>query len=79
MSTCAERTDVRCCCNPSNLIGSVPTQVGLNAGLVVRELEQGGSAFDSNDNEELIRLMPDFEPPVEVQGATKTWKKTWKK
>jgi len=51
----------------------------LNAGLVVRELEQGGSAFDSNDNEELIRLMPDFEPPVEVQGATKTWKKTWKK
>lgn len=73
--------EVRCCCNADNLIGTVPEEAGLAAGLQLRELEEGGVAFDSNHNEEAVRNIPGFQEAT--SSASKTWKKTgtktWKK
>ena len=76
--------EVRCCCNPENLLGYLPADV---TDYEVLELEQGGSAFNANDEEDLIRARPDFLEKV-MTGVTldvpeetsaKTWKKTWRK
>lgn len=79
----AEMTEVLCCCDPNNLVGVVPTQAGLDAGLQLRDLEEGGQAFDSNDNPAAVRDIPGFVPPENIVArkttGTKTWKKTWKK
>ncbi len=70
--------EVRCCCEPENLIGHVPEEEGLKAGLVLRETEPEGFAFDSNHDEEAVRRIPGFEEARGPKGP-KTWKKTWKK
>lgn len=70
--------EVRCCCDPSNLIGLLPQEVGEKAGLCLRELEEGGVAFDSNHDADAVRALPGFTAACEPEGK-KTWKKTWRK
>ena len=74
--TTAELTEVRCCCNPSNLIGFLP---GDTDDLELRELNDGTFAFDSNHDEDGIRSRPNFVPAEAGQKSPKTWKKTWRK
>lgn len=69
--------DVLCCCNPSNCIGNVPEDAGREAGLQLRELEQGGFAFDSNHDADAVREIPGF-TEGSISAGKKTWKKTWK-
>lgn len=85
-------TEVRCCCNPENLIGYVPEHTD---GLLLREMTDGSRAFDSNHNAEAVRKLPGFVPnleswQVDTEGlvmqpvaAKTTWKKTgtktWRK
>lgn len=74
-------TEVRCCCDPDNLLGHLPESDGLAAGLKLRELDDGSKAFDSNDNEDFVKSLPTFEPAV-GSSESKTWKegkKTWRK
>jgi len=72
--------EVRCCCNPDNLIGYLPADV---TDYEVLELEGGGSAFNSQDEEEVIRARSDFREEVtdvlDPSVGKKTWKKTWRK
>lgn len=68
-------TEVRCCCNPSNLIGYLPSEI---TDYELRELDDGTFAFDSNHEEDIIRSRPDFVAFNENTGR-KTWRKTWKK
>ncbi len=72
-------TEVRCCCDPDNLIGLIPKEVGLEEGLALRELEDGGEAFDSDDDADRVRAMPGFQEAVHKPGGGKSWKKTWRK
>ena len=73
--------EVRCCCEPDNLIGYVPREAGEAAGLTLRELEPEGMAFDSNHDADAVREIPGF---LDASAATssrlpgKTWKKEGK-
>jgi hypothetical protein len=71
-------TEVRCCCSPENLIGYVPEEAGREAGLELRELDDGTFAFDSNHDADAVREIPGFTEAAHKPG-TKTWKKTWRK
>lgn len=73
-------TEVRCCCDPSNLMGHVPEISGIAAGLVLRELEDGGLAFSGEDvGHKQIAAIPGFTPTdtrgLHKKGGKKTWKK----
>ena len=84
-----EYKEVLCCCDPNNCVGYVPKEEGEKAGLVLRELEDGGEAFDSNHNEEAVKKIPGFKGPDTAwngistrdvfagkkPAGTKTWKK----
>lgn len=72
----SQLTEVRCCCNPSNLIGFLPSDT---PDLALRELNEGGFAFDSNHDEDAIRRRPGFVPASQEEASKKTWKKTWRK
>lgn len=74
--TTAELTEVRCCCEPSNLIGFLPSTTD---DLTLRELHDGTFAFDSDHDEDGIRSRPDFVPAAAGPKKPKTWKKTWRK
>jgi hypothetical protein len=67
--------EVRCCCQPENLIGYLPDDTD---DLNLRELSDGTFAFDSNHQEDLIREREDFVPAQAGKSKPKTWKKTWK-
>lgn len=59
-------TDVLCCCNPSNELGTVPLPAGLAAGLQLRRWrdEEGntGEAFSSHGHSlETLVAIPRFE------------------
>ena len=71
--TTAELTEVRCCCNPENLIGFLPSHT---EDLTLRELDDGTFAFDSNHDEALVRNLPGF---VEAGPRKPKGPKTWRK
>lgn len=75
--------EVRCCCQPDNLIGYLPADV---TDYEVLPIEGGGSAFNSNHEEDVIRARPDFQETVSAVAildapmlSKKTWRKTWRK
>lgn len=68
-------TEVRCCCQPENLLGFLPSET---EDLELRELNDGTFAFDSDHDEDGIRQRPEF-VPYNGPKSPKTWRKTWRK
>ncbi len=64
--------EIRCCCTPENLIGHVPHNEGIKAGLELRELDDGSHAFSSEGVE--IDQIPGFERDNR-KGGKKTWRR----
>ena len=75
-------TEVRCCCDPSNLMGHVPEHSGMAAGLGLQELDDGTMAF-SGEGRDLGTLgaISGFEaaPRSLHRKGGKGGKKTWRK
>ena len=70
--------EVRCCCQPDNLVGHISYDVGIEHGLQLRETEPFGFAFDTNHDAEGVKALPTFTENKTVtwrQGTVKTWKK----
>lgn len=66
-------TEVRCCCNPENLIGYLPSDT---EDLTLRELTDGTFAFDSNHDADTVRSLPGFiEAGPKKPKGPKTWRK----
>lgn len=77
-----QMTEVRCCCNPSNLLGHVPMEAGEAAGLILRELQDDTMAFSGEGRPHAsLSEIPGFErsPLQAMPHGPKTWKKTWRK
>ena len=73
-------TEVRCCCNPSNLMGHVPEHSGIAAGLGLRELDDGTMAFSGEGfGHRRIAAIPGFSQAdtrgLHKKGGKKTWRK----
>ena len=73
-------TEVRCCCNPTNLMGHVSEHLGIAAGLGLRELDDDTVAFSGEGlGHKQIAAIPGFTPAdtrgLHKKGGKKTWKK----
>lgn len=68
-----EIREIRCCCD-ANLIGLINAHRAEQAGLTLRELEDGTYAYDADG-----RRLADIKGAVEASGTKKTWRKTWRK
>ena len=71
-----DMTDVLCCCNPDNQVGTIDHDAGVKAGLELREWEDDagntGLAFSSHGAD--LDKIPGF-----VRGGRKGGRKTWRK
>lgn len=65
--------EVRCCCEPGNLLGEIDYWEGLEAGLKPRELDDGTYAFPSHGTD--VNTIPGFVRTNKGKGGKKTWRK----